>query len=262
MRRLKKVTRGRKNTIVNEDRRTKPALLRLKQAAAIVVPLALLIVSYAVYTVFRTAFPLQQITFTGNQHLNDEDLRALTGLGEKENLATLSSGSVFRNMSASPWIRSVSVRKEFPGTLQVLIKEAEPFALLDMGGRHFIVDNKGKLLEELKDSSIPFLPIIVGNPFEKKEAFGEAINLVKAIKEAGLLSRKDRIEVIANKQQEMTANFDGVVVKVGTGDYREKLIRLLELEQEIKSRRIPVDYIDLRFANRVVVKPVNAVVRR
>jgi hypothetical protein len=35
----------------------------------------------------------------------------------------------------------------------------------------------------------------------------------------------------------------------------------MELEEEIKSRRIPVDYIDLRFANRVVVKPVNEVIR-
>ncbi|MGC2064084.1 MAG: FtsQ-type POTRA domain-containing protein [Thermodesulfovibrionales bacterium] len=254
--------RFRKNTVVSKGSLS-TRVLRLKQKAMVVVPLLiLLLVASAGYAVLRKAFPLRQIRFSGNQHLSDDDLRALTGLGGRENLATLSSGSVFRSMSASPWIRSVSVRKEFPGTLQIFIKEAEPFALLDMGGRHFIVDNKGKLLEELKDSSIPFLPVIVGNPFEKKEAFGEAITLVRAIKDAGLIARKDRIEVIAHKQQDMTVNLDGVVVKVGTGDYHEKLVRLLELEEEIKSRRIPVDYIDLRFANRVVVKPVNEVVRR
>ena len=259
---MKSVKRFRKNTVVSKGSLSAP-ILRLKQIAKVVLPLLILLgLASAGYAVLRTAFPLGQIRFAGNQHLSDDDLRALTGLGEKENLATLSSGSVFRSMSTSPWIRSVSVRKEFPNTLQVFVNEAEPFALLDMGGRYFIVDNKGKLLEELKDSSIPFLPVIVGNPFEKKDVFAEAINLVRAIKEAGLIARKDRIEVIAHKQQEMTVNLDGVVVKVGTGDYHEKLVRLLELEEEIKSRRIPVDYIDLRFANRVVVKPVNEVVRR
>lgn len=259
---MKSVKRFRKNTVVSKGSLPAPGL-RLRQTALVALPLLILLVLASMgYAVVRNAFPLQQIRFSGNQHLSDDDLRALTGLGGKENLATLSSAAVFRNMSASPWIRSVSVRKDLPGTLQVFIKEAEPFALLDMSGRHFIVDNKGRLLEELKDSSIPFLPVIVGNPFEKKEVFGEAISLVRAIKDAGLIGRKDRIEVIAHKQQEMTVNLDGVVVKVGAGDYHEKLVRLLELEQEIKSRRIPVDYIDLRFANRVVVKPVNEVVRR
>ncbi|MBA4372383.1 MAG: hypothetical protein C0402_05925 [Thermodesulfovibrio sp.] len=259
---MKSIKKFRKNKVVSKGNLS-ARVVRLKQLAVIAVPLlTLLLLASAGYAVLRTAFPLQQIRFSGNQHLTDEDLRALTGLGAKENLATLSSGAVFHSMNTSPWIRSVSVRKELPGTLHIFIKEAEPFALLDMGGKHFIVDNKGKLLEELKDSSIPFLPVIVGNPFEKKEVFGEAIILVRAIKDAGLISRKDRIEVIAHKQQEMTVNLDGMVVKVGTGDYHEKLVRLLELEEEIKSRRIPVDYIDLRFANRVVVKPVNEVVRR
>lgn len=259
---MKSMKRFRKNTVVGKG--SQPAQgLPLRQTAMIVLPLLILFVAASVgYAVISNAFPLRQIHFSGNQHLSDDDLRALTGLGGKENLATLSSATVFRNMSTSPWIRSVSVRKELPGTLQIFISEAEPFALLDMGGRHFIVDNTGKLLEELKESSIPFLPVIVGNPFEKKEVFGEAISLVRAIKDAGLIGRKDRIEVIAHKQQEMTVNLDGVVVKVGNGDYHEKLVRLLELEEEIRSRRIPVDYIDLRFANRVVVKPVNEVVRR
>lgn len=259
---MKGVKKIRKNTVVAREGRS-TTVLRLKQTARIVLPLLiLLILASAGYAVVRSAFPLQQIRFTGNRHLTDEDLRSLSGLGEKENLATLSSSSVFRSMSTSPWIRSVSVRKDFPHTLQVFISEAEAFALLDMGGRHFIVDNRGRLLEELKDSPIPFLPVIVGDPFEKKDVFGEAINLVRAIRDAGMIGRKDRIEVIAQKQQEMTVNLDGVVVKVGTGDYQEKLVRLLELEEEIRTRRIPVDYIDLRFANRVVVKPVNEVVRR
>jgi cell division septal protein FtsQ len=52
-----------------------------------------------------------------------------------------------------------------------------------------------------------------------------------------------------------------MVVKVGAGDYKEKLQRLLELEEDIQRRQITVDYIDVRFANRVVVKPIKEVIR-
>ena len=54
---------------------------------------------------------------------------------------------------------------------------------------------------------------------------------------------------------------DGMEIKVGEGSYEQKLARLFELIDEIRSRPIEVDYIDLRFANRVIVKPVAEVIQ-
>ena len=107
----------------------------------------------------------------------------------------------------------------------------------------------------------PSFPVITGDPFGEKEVFSEAIRLAKAIKETGLLAKKDHVEIIAHKPEELAANLDGILVKVGVGEYHEKLGRLMDLEEEIKRRHIPVDYIDLRFANRVVVKPVSEVIK-
>ncbi len=237
-------------------------LARIKRFFLIAVPfMALIGGGYLVVAGVRSAFVLRTIVFAGNAHLTDDELRGLAGLKGGENLLTLSSAAVYRRISASPWTRSVSVRKDFPDRLAILVHETEPFALLDMKGRLFIVDEKGKMLEELRESAMPFLPIISGDPFGDREVFSEAIRLVRAVKETGLVSRKNRIEIIARSLNEIAVNLDGEVVKVGAGDYEDKLSRLAELEEEIRNRRIPVDYIDLRFANRVVVKPVNEVVR-
>ncbi|MBI5102874.1 MAG: FtsQ-type POTRA domain-containing protein [Nitrospirae bacterium] len=253
----------RKNTMVEKGRSAPDSFVsRAGMIATGVLPVLAVLSSVYLAAVFmKSSFTLRNMVFSGSRHLSDEDMRTLTGLKGDESLVTLKSGVVYKNMTASPWIKSVSVRKDLPDTLSIDIKEAEPFALLEMGGRHFIVDNKGRMLEEMKGGSVPFLPVIVGNPFEKKEGFAEAIDLVRAIKDSGLMTRKDRIEVIANRPQDLTVNLDGAVVKVGSGDYQNKLARFLELEDEIRTRRIPVDYIDLRFANRVVVKPVREVVR-
>lgn len=216
---------------------------------------------YFVSTAVISASQIRQIDFSGSEHLTDEELRGLTGLKGNENLVSLSGSRVFRKMTASPWIRSVSIRKEFPDKLHILVKESEPFALLEIKGSLFIVDDRGEMLQELKDTPIPFLPVISGVPFGKKENISEALNLVRAIKGKGLLFEKEHIEIIAGKPREMSVNFDGVIVKVGEGDYEDKLLRLMDLEAEIQTRNIHVDYIDLRFTNKAIVKPINEVIK-
>ena len=130
-----------------------------------------------------------------------------------------------------------------------------------MHGRLFIINDKGNLLEELKDDPVPFLPVITANPYNRDEGFSEALSLAKSMNDLGFSSERNQIEIIVSKPQELIAVIDGTVIKVGSGEYRKKLERLLELEGEIKRKNIPVDFIDLRFENRVVVKPVKEVIR-
>jgi cell division protein FtsQ len=247
-----------RNTVVRKQRLPE----RLRTIFLTVLPAAIVVaIGYYAWAAAAPAFVVNKISFIGNVRLTDEELKNLAGVKVGDNLLALSTRNIFSKVSASPWIVSAAVRKEFPGRLHILVKETEPFALLDSKGHLFIIDEKGSMLEEIKESSMPFLPIISGNPFGKKEVFFESINLVRAIKETGLMSRKNHIEVIAHKLEEIAVNLDGMVVKVGKGEYREKLARLMDLEEDIRSRGIPVDYIDLRFENKVVVKPVNEVIQ-
>ncbi|NWF51461.1 MAG: FtsQ-type POTRA domain-containing protein [Nitrospirae bacterium] len=209
----------------------------------------------------KSAFPIRNIIFYGSKNLTDEELKSLTGIHENESLITVSEKEVCEKLLRSPWIRSVGVRKELPHTLAIVVEEVAPFALLEMNNRLFIINEKGDLLEELKDDPIPFLPVIRANPYNKDENFSEALNLAKSMNDLGFSSERNQIEIIVSRPQELTAVIDGTIVKVGSGDYRKKLERLLELEDEIKRRNIPVDFIDLRFENRVVVKPVKEVIR-
>jgi cell division protein FtsQ len=204
----------------------------------------------------RIVLPIEHVVFSGNRHLTDDELRELTGIGEHESFFTISNSEVSQKLLKSPWILSVYIRKEFPDTLSLAIKEAAPFALLDMNGRLFLIDENGKLLEEMKDGSIPFLPVITGDPFHEQKGFSDALRLAKLINDRGFSLERDSIEILLKKPHELTITIDGTVVIIGTGRYKEKLERLLELEKHIKSTGILVDYIDLRFADKAIVKPI------
>jgi cell division protein FtsQ len=219
---------------------------------------------YAIDTARRTLFPIKEIVFSGNKHISESELKTIMGINGNESLLGLSSKELEARLLKSPWIKAVSFRKDFPHRFTVRIEESMPYALLEMNGRTFFIDDKGNRLEELKGEAIPFLPVISGDLFKNSGVFSEVLNLVRTMKDKGFITVKDRIEIIIPHgagPEDISMQVDGTLVKVGHGEYEEKLQRLLELEDEIMRRGIPVDYIDLRFANKVIVKPINEVIR-
>jgi len=224
--------------------------------------IAIIVFVYLYRHPVKPVFPVHQVAFMGNKHLADDELRALAGVRLNESMFALSGKEISRQVLKSPWVSSVSLRREFPDTVSITIKEVEPFALLEKDGHFFLIDERGKLLEEMKDNVVPFLPVITSDPFKEKEGYSEALNLVKFMNTKGFSSGRDRIEVIAHRPNELSVKMDATVVKVGAGKYEEKIERLVQLEKEIKEMGIAVDYIDLRFADKAIVKPVaNKVVK-
>ncbi|MCL5023003.1 MAG: FtsQ-type POTRA domain-containing protein [Nitrospirae bacterium] len=213
------------------------------------------------YKASAKLFPLKEVVFYGNRHLGDGELRAIAGLDKGESLLTVSAKGVSARLLQSPWIREVSVRKDFPGRMIVRISETSPFAILETKGRAFLIDDRGKMLEEMK-GSVPFLPVITADPLRNRESFSEALQLAKVVSERKIATERNRVEIVADKGPEsLSMVLDDVLVKIGQGDYEQKLGRLFSLEDEIKKRAIAVDYVDLRFANKVVVKPISEVVK-
>ncbi len=201
-------------------------------------------------------FPVKHIAFEGNKHLTDDELKTLSGISLNESLVGISNEKISQKLLLSPWITEVALRKEFPDTLSITIKETEPFALLEVNEHLFLIDDHGKLLEELKDGSIPFLPVIKGNPYKEKEGLLEALNLIKFMNVKGVFLERDHIEIIAHKPHEISIDIEGIPVRIGAGGYEEKLERLMRLEEDIKNMGVPIEYIDLRFENRAIVKPI------
>lgn len=236
--------------------------IRLKYAL-LLLALFLIVLIAGIQRFADYLFPIKEIVFIGNRHLSERELRELSGIGSlRRDKINVSTRAIKANLVRSPWIKNVSIRRELPYTLKIRVYETEPFALLEMKGRPFLIDESGRLLEELRGEAIPFLPVILSDPFRNKESFAEALNLARVLKERDIAKERNRVEIIANREREdISVVIDGVVIKVGYGNYEEKFERLFDLEEEIKRRTTAIEYIDLRFSDNVIVKPVKEVVR-
>lgn len=231
-------------------------LLRLIVAAFVLLAMA----GGAVYTVRGSLFPLREVAFIGNKHLADEELSALLDIEEGAGMLVLSLRELNETLTDSPWVKEARLRKEFPGRLVVMLKEAVPLALLSTKKGVFLIDEKGEVLERVENRSVRFLPLISVEP-KRRELYYEALTLARTLRMRGLTEGRVEIKGLDGGLEDLAVTINGLLVKIGQGEYEEKLKRLFELEQEIKRREIDVEYVDLRFANRVVVKPIAEVVK-
>lgn len=200
------------------------------------------------------SFPVEKILVSGNYHLEEDEIKGLINIRHRS-IFKLSLDDLERGLKKKAWIKNVVLRKQFPDTIMVNVEEADPRALLSINERMFLIDTEGNVLEEIEDQSTPFLPVIRG--IDPKEDIGgvlEAIKLITALDERNILSGKESIEIML-KAYGLVINMDGEYVKVGYGNYREKLGRWMDIEAEIRGKNIEVDYVDLRFENEIIVKP-------
>ena len=201
-------------------------------------------------------FTFNNIVVSGNNHLEEEEIKNAVYMREGENLFKLSFDELESRIKRIRWIEKMSIRKQFPHTVMINIEEAVPTALLRFDRRLFLIASNGKVLEEMGEQSTSFLPVIVGmDPEKDTGGILEALKLIDALDEKNVLSGKESINIMS-KPFGLLVNMDGESVKIGYGNYREKLERWKELESEIRKKNIAVDYVDLRFKNKVIVKPL------
>jgi len=198
-------------------------------------------------------FPVKQIEVVGNRHLSDKEIASLSKLKKGTSILSVSSREIVERLISSPWIKGVSLRKELPNRVIIRVHEAVPAALFRKKDSYYLIDNEGEFLERVSTDE-RFLPVITGN--EKDGiAVQEAIQFAETVKKYGVPDM-EKIEIATGKLEDMTVQYGATVIKVGYGNYEDKIQRYLELRDEIRRRAIPVDYIDLRYDKRLVVKTV------
>lgn len=203
-------------------------------------------------------FSVNEIVVSGNYHLDKEDIVKSMKITKGFPLLDISSSDINKRLGENPWIKSVALKKQFPGTLLIKVEEAAPKALLSVKDKLYIIDENGNILERINGESTPFLPVIKEIGPDNKKDISEALKLISTLAQKNILGIMESIE-IGTETYGLFVKLDGELIKVGYGDYPAKFDRWIELEPEIRKRGLPIKYIDLRFKDSVIVKPLNKV---
>lgn len=215
----------------------------------------------ALYLVFNSPyFRLEKIVISGNERVSTDQIRVTSGLVPGVNLLLVRPAEVAARLRTLPWVEEASVGLRLPSTVLLQVRERVPVAVVPLGeGQFLLVDKKGVAVEVEK--AVGSFPVLTGETLRGYQLGQEltpagyrwGARVIDGLKD--LQGQISEVNVDSNLQ--ITLYFkDGLPVFLGSADatLSDRLSTLLAILAETKGRRDRLQYIDLRFAGRPVVK--------
>lgn len=207
---------------------------------------------------------VNRVIVQGNHRLSVGDIDALIGDVRGESLLLVDLHRFQTRLLDSPWVQSVTLRRILPSTVDVRIVERDPVAIARLGQQLYLVDGTGVIIDEYGPQYGDLdLPIVDGMAAPVSEG-GRAIDPGRAQLAARFLSAlAGRPELRRAVSQVDVSRESNVVVLLGDdpaqlylGDQQfvERLRTYLEIRPTLDERMDEVDYVDLRFGQRVIAK--------
>lgn len=244
---------------------------RLRQAwhAARVVVLA----SLAAYAAGRgvslvastPALQVSRITVDGHERLSTGEVLALVEGLRGRNIIGVDLDDWQQRLLSSPWVEKATLRRVLPSTIEVTVRERRPIAIGRIGSALYLIDAHGIVVDEYGPAHADFdLPIVDGlaAPRGRDGLVDEAraslaARLIAALAaQPDLARRVSQIDVSDPHDAVVMLEGDRALLHVGEEDFVERLQQYLELGDALRERVAEIDYVDLRFAERLYVRPV------
>lgn len=208
---------------------------------------------------------VSEIQVRGNQHLARGEVLALLAGIEGQHLLQIDLEVWRRRVLGSPWVEQATLRRVLPSTVEVVIRERLPIAIGRIRGDLYLVDDQGLVIDEYGPNYAQFdLPIVDGladvagsaEPRVDPARAALAAELLRALEQQpALMKRISQIDVASAHDAVVLLDQDRALVHLGEELFVQRLQRYLELHEALHSRVPDIEYVDLRFDDRVYVRP-------
>lgn len=122
----------------------------------------LLVASGWLYFKRSSTMNIKNVNVLGQlEHLSADDLVRIAGIHETDKLFEIDLDRISGNIHRHPWVRDVSLRREFPDTLQIHVREREARAILFVND-FYLVDDRGAVFMKMEASDFQDLPVLTG----------------------------------------------------------------------------------------------------
>jgi cell division protein FtsQ len=172
-----------------------------------------------------------------------------------------------RKVLTSPWVEDATLRRVLPGTVDVVIAERAPMGIGRIAGGLYLLDQHGGIIDEYGPHHADFdLPIIDGlAPARRPPGTAPVVDEARAALASRVISslqarpelagRVSQIDVSDARDAVVILKNDTALVRIGDDQFAERLQSYLDLVTALREKVPQIDYVDLRFGERVYVRP-------
>ena len=211
------------------------------------------------------ALTVTRISVSGNSRLSRGEVVALLDGLRGSNMVTVDLEAWRRKLQGSPWVAEAAIRRVLPGTVAVAISERQPMGIARVGDDLYLIDDRGGIIDRFGPNYAEFdLPIIDGlaapprdnGPLIDEMRARFAAHVVASLQaRPNLAKRVSQIDVSDARDAVVVLKGDTTLVRLGNEQFAERLQSYLDLAPALRERVAGIDYVDLRFDERVYVRP-------
>jgi cell division protein FtsQ len=199
-------------------------------------------------------FAVKTIEIDGAKHTPRAALDAITRRYAGMNLFKIDIARVRRDLGALAWVRHVDIEEKVPDTLRIKIVERTPVALVMSDGPVHYVDGDGVTFAELSaamgDDDLP----VISNARGADVARCVALLRDLRARDPQLYARVSEVRPAAPRGFTIFDRQLGAFVYAGAENLPAKWRDLYAIAEREKLGRGAIEYADLRFADRIIVK--------
>ena len=211
------------------------------------------------------ALTVAKIELTGTHRMAPGEALALLDGLRGSSMVTVGLEPWRQKLLAAPWVADVAMRRIFPGTVTVVITEREPLGIGRIRNSLFLIDREGSIIDEFGPKYADFdLPIIdglsagSGAPDDADDAARAALagrvledfqrrpDLARLVSQVDVSNVRDAVVILKD---------DATLIHTGDDHFVERVQSYLDLAPRLHEEVPLIDSVDLRFGERVFVKP-------
>jgi cell division protein FtsQ len=209
------------------------------------------------------ALRVRHIAVTGNTRLPTGQVTALLEGLSDEPLMSVDLARWRERLLASPWIADVQLRRRLPATLLVHITEREPIGIARFGADLYLMDERGTVVDEFGPQYGDLdLPLVNGLGAVKEGLVADqarvdlAARVISAVRTTPALAKRlSEVNVADEHNAAVTLTGDRALLHIGTDRFVPRLVAYEEMAQALRQRVQEIDSVDLRFDDRMFVRP-------
>jgi cell division protein FtsQ len=184
-------------------------------------------------------FSLKEIHVTGTSRLSYGDILSCAEVSLGLNSFQMNVADVEERVSANPWVKSATVRREFPNRLRIAVVEKIPAFWLRQGDGLYFADATGKVIAPMHPGEMASLPVL--SVADGIDDGGPVL--------AGILKKMEERQTPFTQAQtawvRLTSAHDVEIFLDGQGDGNGLTVRLSMDRWEVQLERLKIVWRDL-----------------
>ncbi len=189
------------------------------------------------------------IRIEGRANTPEPLLRAAIGVRPGDPILGFSVEQARERIEKLSWVDHATVERRLPGTIVVVVQERRPFAIWQNQGKFVLIDRTGQIVTNSNVADFHQLPLVVG-----PGAPEAAAPLIDALTEHPPLQARMVAAVRVAERRWNLVLKSGITVMLPEGHEDAALERLIALDQQHKLLERPLQFVDLRLPDRLVIR--------